>query len=74
MALLCCVVTTSMGSTTDWQKAFSQLENTVKKQQEKIESLHQVIGQLEKRLEQLEMKGEFGEVKIQPEVPTFDTC
>ena len=74
MALLCCVVTTSMGSTTDWQKAFSQLENTVKKQQEKIESLHQVIGQLEKRLEQLEMKGEFGEVQIQPEVPTFDTC
>ena len=66
VALLCCVVTTCMGGTTDWQKEFSQLENKVMVQQEEIKSLHQIIEQLEKRLEQLEVKGEFGEVHIQP--------
>ena len=48
--LLCCVVTTCIGGITDWQKAFSQLENKVK--------------QLEKRLEPLEAKGEFGSSSI----------
>ena len=68
MALLFCVVTTSMGGITDFQKAFSQLENQVKVSQEEIMSLHQIIEQLEKRLEQLEMKGE---AQIQPAVPLF---
>ena len=58
MALLFCVVTTSMGGITDLQKAFSQLENQMKVSQEEIKSLHQIIEQLEKRLEQLEIKGE----------------
>ena len=62
VALLFCVVTTSMGGTTDWQKAFSQLENKVKVSQEEIKSLHQIIQQLEKRLQILETKGDFGEV------------
>ena len=59
VALLCCVVTTTMGGTTDWQKAYSQLENNMKMSQEEIKSLHKIIGQLEKRLEQLETKGEL---------------
>ena len=58
VALLFCVVTTSMGGITDFQKSFSELENKVKVSQDKIESLHQIIEQLEKRLEQLEVKGE----------------
>ena len=62
VAVLCCVVTTSMGGITDLQQAFSQLENQVKMSQEEIKSLHKVIEQLEKRLEQLEMKGDFGKV------------
>ena len=74
VALLCCVVTTSMGGITDWQKAFSQLENKVEIQQEKIESLHQIIEQLGKRLEQLEVKGKLNEVQIQPAVPTLHAC
>ena len=61
VALLFCVVTTSMGGITDLQKAFSQVENQVKISQQEIKSLHQIIEQLEKRLDQLEMKGEFCE-------------
>ena len=64
MVLLCCVVTTSIGGITDYQKAFSELENSVKVSQEEIKSLHQKIEQLEKRLEPLEAKGEFDEVQI----------
>ena len=64
VVLLCCVVTTSMGGITDWQKAFSQLQNKVKVSQEEIESLHQIIVQLEKRLDQLEGKDEFGKFQI----------
>ena len=55
----------------DWPKTFSQLENKVNMQQEEIKSLHQIIDQLEKRLDQLEAKGEFGEVQVQPQVPTL---
>ena len=62
VAVLCCVVTTSMGGITDLQEAFSQLENQMKMSQEEIKSLHQIIERLEKRLEQLEMKGDFGKV------------
>ena len=61
VALLCCLVTTSMGDVTDWQKAFSLLEHKVNMQQEEIKSLHHIIEQLEKRLEPLEVKGEFEE-------------
>ena len=61
VALLCCVVTTSIGGITDLQKALSQLENKVKVSQEEIKSLHQKIDHLEKRLEPLEVKGEFVE-------------
>ena len=74
VALLCCVVTTTMGGITDWEKAFSQLEKKVNVQQEEIKSLHQMIEQLEKRLEPLEVKGEFGEIHIQPVVPTLYAC
>ena len=61
--LLCCVVTTSMAGISDWKKAFSQLENKVMVQQEEIKSLHQIIEGFNKRLELLEAKGEFREVK-----------
>ena len=72
VALLCCMVTTSMGSIGDhdWQKAFSQLEIKVHVQQDEIKSLHQIIEQLEKRVQQIEVKGEFNKVPIQPAVPT----
>ena len=71
VALLFCVVTTSMGGVTDWQKAYSQLEYKVKVQEEEIKSLHQILEQLEMRLRSLETKGEFVEVQIQPAVPTL---
>ena len=74
VAILFCVVTTSMGGITDWQKAFSQLENKVKVSQEEIKSLHQIIEQLEKRLELLESKDEFGEFQIHPAVPIYSSC
>ena len=59
VALLFCVVTTSMGGITNLQKAFSQLENKVNVQQEEIKLLHSLVEQLEKRLESLEEKGEI---------------
>ena len=68
VALLFCVVTTSMGGITDWEKEFSQLEDKVKDSQKEIKSLHQIIQHLEERLQILEAKGEFDEVKMQPEV------
>ena len=71
LVLLFCLVTTSMGVTTDWEKAFSQLENKVKASEKEIDSLHQMIKQLEKRLEPLEEKGEPGEDQIKPAVPTL---
>ena len=74
VALLCCVVSTSMASIPDWPKTFSQLENKVNAQQEEIKSLHQIIEQLEKRLEQLEAKGEFGEELVQPQIPALHSC
>ena len=58
VALLFCVVTTSIGGITDWQKEFSQLEDKMKVSQEEIKSLHHIIEQLEKRLQILEAKGE----------------
>ena len=64
VALLFCVVTTSMGGITDCEKEFSKLANKVYVQEEEIKSLHQIIEQLEKRLEQLEVKGEFDEVQV----------
>ena len=57
------LVTISMGGATDWQEVFSQLENIVNVQQEEIKSLHQMIEQLEKRLEAFEVKGEFEEIQ-----------
>ena len=74
VALWLCVVTTSMGGITDWEREFSQLENKVKDSQEEMKSLHQIIQHLEKRLQILEEKGEFGEVQIQPAVPTLNVC
>ena len=67
VALLCCVVTTSMGGDTDLQKSFAE---------EETKSLHQKIEQLEKRLEQLaiEVKGKFVEVQTQSAVPTLQAC
>ena len=69
VAFLFCMVISSMASIPDWPKAFSQLENKVNVQREEIKSLHQIIEQLERRLEQLEVKGEFGDVHVQPQVP-----
>ena len=73
VALLCCVVTTSIGGITDWQKAFSELENKVKVSQEEIKSLHKKIEHLEKRLEPLEAIGEFVEVQIVSAFPTLQS-
>ena len=47
------------GGITNLQKAFSQLENKVNVQQEEIKLLHNLVEQLEKRLEPLEEKGEI---------------
>ena len=68
VALLCYVVTTSIGGSIDFQKAFATLQKEVEdlKQQSQeeihslvteIELLHQKNEQLEKRLEQIETKG-----------------
>ena len=62
VALLFCVVTTSMGGITDLHKTVSKLETKVKVSQEEIKSPHLLIEQLEKRLQQV--KCEFGEVQI----------
>ena len=74
VALLFCVVTTSMGGITDWEKEFSQLEKEVKDSRKDMKSLHQIIQHLEKRLQILETKGEFGEVQIQPAVNILHAC
>ena len=74
VALLFCLVTTSMGGITDCGIEFSQLENKLNVQEEEIKQLHQMIELMEKRLEQLEAKGEFVEVQIQPAVPTLHAC
>ena len=74
LVLYLCVVTTSMRVNNDWEKEFSQLENKVKDSQEEMKSLHQIIQHLEERLQILEAKGEFGEVQIQPAVPTLHAC
>ena len=71
VAFLFCVVTTSMGGITDLHKTVSELENKVKVSQEEIKSLHQLVEQLEKRLQPLEVKGEF---EIQPTDPTLHAC
>ena len=63
VALMFCVVTTSMGGITDLHKTVSELENKVKVSQDEIKSLHLLIKQLEKRLQPLEAKGEFGGLK-----------
>ena len=62
------------GGITDWEKELSQLENKVKNSQEEMKSLHQIIQHLEKRLQIVESKGEFGEVQIQPVVPILHAC
>ena len=74
VALLSCLVTTSMGGITDWEKAFSLLEKKVNVQQEEIKSLHKLVEQLEKRLEPLEVKGEFGEVQICTTYCPYSSC
>ena len=60
VALLFCVVTTSLGGITDWEKEFSQLEKEVKNSRKDMKSLHWIVQHLEKRLQILETKGEFG--------------
>ena len=68
VALLCYVVTTSIGGSIDLQKALATLQKEVEdlKQQSQqeinslvteIKVLHQKNKQLEKRLEQIEAKG-----------------
>ena len=68
VALLCYVVTTSIGGSIDFRKALATLQKEVEdlKQQSQeeidslvteIESLHQKNEQLEKRLQQIETKG-----------------
>ena len=74
VALLFCVVTTSMGGITDWQMSLSQLENIVNVQQNEIKSLHQMIEQLEKRLEPLEEKGEFDSLRTNYSLQSYSSC
>ena len=68
VALLCFVVTTSIGGSIDFRKALATLQKEVEdlKQQSQeeidslvteIELLHQKNEQLEKRLQQIETKG-----------------
>ena len=71
VAFLFCVVTTSMGGITDLHKTVSELETKMKVSREDIKSLHQLIVQLEKRLQPLKAKGEF---EIQPTDPTLHAC
>ena len=49
VAVLCCVVTTSIGGIADFQKAFSELQNEVK----------EIKQQLDKRLEPFATEGWF---------------
>ena len=58
VTLFLCMVITSMGGITDFEEKISQLENKVIVSQEEIKSLHWMIQQLEKRLQQLEGKGD----------------
>ena len=58
VAVLVCVVSTSIGGITDFEEKISQLENIVKVSQEELKSLYQMIKLLEKRLDPLEAKGE----------------
>ena len=71
VALLFCMVTTTMGGITDFEKKISRLENKVKDSQKEMKSLQQIIQQLEERLEILEENGEFDEIQIQPAVLLF---
>ena len=75
-AVLCCVVTTTIGGHTDFQKAFLELQNEVKElkqlSQEEIGSLHLKIELLEKKLEALQAKGELSEIQIKP--PFIPAC
>ena len=74
VALLFCMVTTSMGGITDFEKKISRLENKVKDSRKEMKSLQQIIQKLEKRLQILEANGEFDEIQIQPAVPTLHAC
>ena len=76
VTLLFCVVTTSMGGITDWQKEFAQLENKVERQQEEIKSLRQIIQQLQMRLQILKGKSEIFEVQLitEADVHTIHAC
>ena len=74
VALLFCVVTTTMGDITDFEKKILRLENKVKDSQKEMKSLHQIIQHLEKRLQMLEENGEFDEIQIQPAVPIIHAC
>ena len=74
VALLFCVMVTSIGGITDFEKAISLLENKVNAQQEEINSLHQMIEQLGKRLQPLEVKGEFVEVQICTTCSPYSSC
>ena len=69
-AVLCCVVTATIGEITDFQKAFLELQNEVKElkqqSQEEIGSLHLKIERLEKKLEPLHAKGELSETQFKP--------
>ena len=74
VALLLCVVTSSMGGIIGFEKKISRLENKVKDSQKEMKSLQQIIQQLEKRLQILEENGEFDEIQIQPAVPIIHAC
>ena len=75
VALLCCVVTTSMGGVTDRQKAFSQVENKVNVQQEEIKLLHQ-MNSWRRDWNHLKRKVSLKKYKIQIQlaVPNLHTC
>ena len=74
-AVLCCVVTVTIGGITDFQKAFLELQNEVKaikqQSQEEVRSLHLKIELLEKKLQPLQAKGEPTDSEFNSNQPSY---
>ena len=74
VAVLCCVVTTSIGSIADFHKAFSDLQNEVKEirqqSQEEIKSLQNEVKEIrqqsQKEIKSLHQKIEQLEKRLEP--------
>ena len=68
VAVLCCVVTTSIGGITDFQKAFSELQNEVKEirqqSQEEIKSLQNEVEESQEEIRSLQNEVEESKEEI----------